>query len=167
VLNSRLRRPLVAAAVALIVVVAAAVTLSTMNGSRGASGTQASAPQCSPHPCTELDGWKVYVSGIDRSAGRLALDVRFRNDTPGGLFEAVSYRHTSPGDFYLETASTGRIKPTTRDGCPAWREDRIERGAGAGPDHLCFDAPGSTGASELWWNPDTGVLGATGSIPLP
>jgi hypothetical protein len=130
-------------------------------------GRRAAGPACSPRPCTELEGWELYVSGITRIPGHLALRVSFRNNTPGSAFEAVSFRHTGPADFVLHYRGLD-LRPTAGDACPAWDERRIERGASAGPDPLCFDVPDpEPGRPELRWSPDTGLFGAAGSVPLP
>ena len=143
---------------------AAAVTLEPRIGPRSADN----GPACSPKPCTAPGGFELYVRGVDftSGSGRVTLDVRFRNNTPGGQFEAVSYRHTSPADFSLTVDGGGKISPTLSAGCPNWLEDRVERGGGAGPDRLCFDVPGGTTKATLYWSPDEGFLSVTGSVPL-
>lgn len=107
------------------------------------------------------------MSNVKLDSGRVTLDVNFRNNTPGGGFEAVSYRHTSTTDFTMSGSDGVKRKPVVDGGCPSWEEARVERGGKAGPDKLCFEAPatGLTGA-HLWWTPDLGVFPVTGSIPL-
>ena len=151
----------------LLVLVFALAALQSMRPKLATGGGAATAPLCSPRPCTELDGFKVYVTDVQRSADRLTLKVSFRNDTGVGVFETVSYRHTGPLDFSLQDPGTGKLRPTTGPGCPAWEEARINRGSSAGPDRLCFDVVGAEVAPLLWWSPDQGLLAASGSVPLP
>lgn len=108
------------------------------------------------------------MGNVQRSPAGLTLEVSFRNRTSGGLFEAVSYRHSNTRDFVLLTSAGARIQPAFGPGCPQWEEARIERGSSAGPDRLCFDVAGdTTKGTELDWSPDTGLFGASGTVPLP
>lgn len=150
----------------LVMVGLAAVALAAMEpGHRKSAGT--AGPVCSPKPCTELGGWELNLRNINLTGSRVSMDVSFKNNTPGGGLEAVSYRHTSPMDFLLRYPSGDTRKPVFDAACPRWDEPRIERGGGAGPDHLCFNAvPSGLIGAELQWTPDEGVFSTTGTVPL-
>jgi hypothetical protein len=125
-------------------------------------------PGCAPQPCTAPGGFELYARDISLGGGRLTMRVSFKNNTPGGGFEAVSYRHTSPADFRLHYLNVD-LAPLLDAACPNWEEARVERGAGAaaGPDPLCFTAPaGDLAGAELRWTPDEGVFPIAGSISL-
>ena len=156
---------MIGASVLLLVLLAAGTFVAMEAGRPRSAGT--AGPVCAPKPCTELGGYELYVRNVNLSGGRLTVDVSFKNNTPGGGLEAVSYRHTSPMDFVLHYRGGDNRKPVFDAGCASWDEPRIERGRGAGPDHLCFRAfaSGLDGA-ELQWTPDVGVFSVTGSVPL-
>jgi hypothetical protein len=160
------RRRLIIGVGGLLLVLLAAGTFAAMEpGRTRTAGTPG--PVCAPRPCTELGGYELYVRNVNLTASHLTMDVSFKNNTPGGGLEAVSFRHTSPMDFVLHYRSGDDRKPVFDAGCPGWEESRIERGRGAGPDRLCFNvlASGLNGA-ELQWTPDIGVFSVTGSVPL-
>jgi hypothetical protein len=126
-------------------------------------------PACSPKPCTAPGGFELYIGGASLDGGRLVMEVSFKNNTPAGGFEAVTYRHTSTADFTLAYPANNNAKPITDAACPGWEEARIERGAPSptGPDRLCFNAPpGGLADAELRWAPDEGVFPVAGSIAL-
>jgi hypothetical protein len=151
----------------LVIVVLAAVAFAAIElGHRKSAGGPAR-PVCSPKPCTELGGWELYLRNINVTGGRVSMDVSFKNNTPGGGLEAVSYRHTSPMDFLLRYPRGDTRKPVFDTACPSWDAPRIERGGGAGPDHLCFNAVASgLSGAELQWTPDEGAFSTTGTVPL-
>jgi hypothetical protein len=123
---------------------------------------------CSPKPCTAPGGFELYVRSVDftSGSGRVTMEVSFKNNTPAGQFEAVTYRHTNPADFSLAIEGGGKIRPTFGAGCPNWSEDRVVRGGAGGPDRLCFDVPPGTTRATLFWSPDEGFFSVTGSVPL-
>ncbi|MGI8608319.1 MAG: hypothetical protein ACR2MY_03680 [Candidatus Dormibacteria bacterium] len=161
-------RPRLAAAGAVLAVVLVAIAaFESLRPGRAVSRGATPSPQCSPHPCTELDGLKLYIQHSSTESGRLILDVTFRNDTGAQFLEAVSYRHTTPADFSLQYRGSGKVAPSTGPGCPAWPEVRIERGSAAGPERLCFLVPADASSQVLWWSPDQGAFSAAGSVPVP
>lgn len=124
-------------------------------------------PGCSPQPCAAPGGFEADFSQIGLGAGRVSVQVRFRNHTQGELLDAVSYRHTSPVDFALRIGDGRTLAPIFAADCPGWEEVRVERGSTVGPEKLCFHNPtnGLRGASMIW-SPDLGLLFRQVSIPL-
>ena len=131
-----------------------------------ASGQASSDPnqRCAPSPCGAPAGFEVDVTNVQETGGHLAITVVFRNHTESQLFEAVSYRHTSPADFLVR--SGGRdLQPMFNPDCPNWPELDVARSATSPPRTLCFDAASSSGA-VLVWNPDLGFISQPVSIAL-
>lgn len=130
------------------------------------SGQTSSDPneRCAPSPCGAPAGFEVDVTGATLQNGRLVVTVVFRNHTKPQLFEAVSYRHTSPADFSL-TAGGRTLRPVFDAGCPDWPDVTVQRGAISGPETICFAVASSTGA-DLVWSPDLGFISEPVSIAL-
>lgn len=99
--------------------------------------------------------------------GLLTMQVSFRNGTKPQSGETTSVRHTSPADFFLIVRDRGpRQRPVFNDQCPDWPELKIERGASAGPEPLCFQAPPAGEHISLVWSPDLGFFFDEVDIPL-
>jgi hypothetical protein len=130
------------------------------------SGNASSDPneRCAPSPCGAPNGFEVDVTAVQAQGDHIALTVVFRNHTQPQLFEAVSYRHTSPADFRLRSGGH-ELSPTFNAQCPDWPELDVNRGATSGPRQLCF-AVTSSDKAVLVWNPDLGVIPKPVSIPL-
>lgn len=128
-------------------------------------GSTDSNERCAPSPCGAPNGFEVDVTNVATDSGQLVLTVTFRNHTTPQLFEAVSYRHTSPADFTLQVHAAQTLKPLFNDRCPDWPELDVPRGATSPPRTLCFAAPAARGAT-LVWDPDLGVIPRPVSIAL-
>jgi hypothetical protein len=130
------------------------------------SGQASSDPneRCAPSPCGAPAGFEVDVIAVQPQADHIALTVVFRNHTKSQLFEAVSYRHTSPADFVLR-AGRVELQPVFNADCPNWPELDVPRGATSAPRTLCFDVSSPSGA-VLVWNPDLGFISEPVSIAL-
>ncbi len=120
--------------------------------------------RCAPSPCGAPAGFEVDVTSVDVKSGYIEVTVTFRNHTQPQLFEAVSYRHTSPADFSLR-ADGQTFSPTFNTDYPNWPELDIKRGATSTFRTLCFAVPSSANA-VLIWNPDLGFIAEPVSIAL-
>jgi len=160
-----LQLALLAAAGALVLGLAGYTALSLQP--RGNPSGQASSDpnqRCAPSPCGAPDGFEVDVTNVRPMDDHLAITVVFRNHTKSQLFEAVSYRHTSPADFLVR--SSGRdVRPMFNAECPSWPELDVARGATSPSRTLCFGTRSSSGA-VLVWNPDLGFISQPVSIAL-
>ena len=167
----KLSRPRLAAIAVLVPVVAivvgiAAYTVVSLQPRGNPSGQSSHDPneRCAPSPCGAPAGFEVDVTAIDAAAGHLVLTVVFRNHTQRQVFEAVSFRHTSPADFTLR-ANGKEIRPEFDASCPNWPELDVQRGSTSDPRQLCFPVSSPAGAS-LVWNPDLGFISEPVSIAL-
>lgn len=120
--------------------------------------------RCAPSPCGAPAGFEVDVTSMRTNPDYIALTLVFRNHTRPQLFEAVSYRHTSPADFTLRTGGQ-TLQPVFNSACPNWPEIKVERGSASSPQALCFAVVSPRGA-VLVWNPDLGFIPEPVSIPL-
>ena len=150
-----------------VVVIGLAVYAGASLERRGNPSGQASSDaneRCTPSPCGAPAGFEVDVTGTQVTSGYLVVTVMFRNHTKPQLFEAVSYRHTSPADFSL-SAGGKTLHPVFNTACTNWPEVKVQRGATAGPEALCFAVASPAGA-DLVWSPDLGFVSEPVSMAL-
>lgn len=152
--------------VALVVLGVAVVAVISLQPRGNPSGQSSQNPneRCAPSPCGAPAGFEVDVTSVETQPNHLVLTVVFRNHTQPQVFEAVSYRHTSPADFTLR-AGGRTLRPTFSPDCPNWPELDVNRGATSGPRQLCFAASSPAGTA-LVWDPDLGVISEPVSIAL-
>lgn len=164
--RTRLLQIAVAAALGVIVLAVGAYAALSLQPHDNASGQSSSDPneRCSPTPCGAPAGFEVDVTSAAVKSDHVVLTVVFRNHTTPQLFEAVSYRHTSPADFSLH-AGGKTYQPVFDSDCPNWPELDVPRGATSPSRTVCF-AVGSTSGATLVWNPDLGVIPHPVSIAL-
>jgi hypothetical protein len=164
--NTRLWLLLLAIPVAAVVTAVAVFAAISLQPRPNPSGQGSTDPneRCVPSPCGAPGGFEVDVTSDDTSGGHMVLTVVFHNHTRTQLFEAVSYRHTSPSDFRLK-AGGQTLNPLFTTGCPSWPEIQVPRGATSSPQTLCFDVASSQG-SVLVWDPDLGFIARPVSIAL-
>jgi hypothetical protein len=161
-LRGRRRSLVIAVAVLGCVLLAVLAALSLRRVGQAVSKT---AMSCSPSPCSAPEGFEVDISGLSVAGDTVMMQVAFKNRTVADPLEAVSYRHTSPADFQLRTATGQQVSPVFNGRCPNWPELKVQRGASAGPKPLCFRGAGFNGA-QLIWSPDLGLLFDDVQIPL-
>jgi hypothetical protein len=164
--RTRLLQIAVAAALGVIVLAVGAYAALSLQPHENASGQSSSDPnqRCAPSPCGAPAGFEVDVTSTDVRSGQVVLTVVFRNHTTPQLFEAVTYRHTSPADFSLRVG--GRVyQPVFSSDCPNWPELDVPRGGTSPARTVCF-AVTSTAGATLVWNPDLGVISHPVSIAL-
>jgi hypothetical protein len=152
--------------VALAVLILAGYTALQLQPHTNPSGQAAADPneRCAPSPCGAPAGFEVDVTQVSVHSDQLVLTFAFRNHTKPQLFEAVSFRHTSPADFKLRVGSR-QLSPIFNDACPNWSELDVNRGSISPPRMLCF-AVGSADQAVLVWNPDLGFISEPVSIAL-
>lgn len=152
--------------VLLVVAASALLAFIALQPRENPSGQQSSNPneRCSPSPCGAPDGFEVDVTNVAVADGHLVLTVTFRNHTTYQMFEAVSYRHTTPADFSLR-AGGQTYRPVFDSTCPDWPELDVPRSASSEPRTLCFPVQSASGAT-LVWEPDLGVIPRPVSIAL-
>lgn len=164
--RSRLTALVVLVPVALIVLGVAAFAVISLQPRGNPSGQSSQNPneRCAPSPCGAPAGFEVDVTSVEVKSNDLVLTVVFRNHTQAQMFEAVSYRHTSPADFTLH-AGGRTLRPVFTSDCPNWPEVDVNRGATSSPRQLCF-AVSSPAGTSLVWDPDLGFISQPVSISL-
>jgi hypothetical protein len=122
---------------------------------RQQSGVATPAPTaaaaCSPVPCANVQGYLVWITGLQAQGGSVALDVSFENSS--------SSTHADPADFTLVDSSGRSFSPIYDSAdCPHWPRTEFSNGARRGPFHLCFKPGTSAAPLKLHWTPDMGLF---------
>jgi hypothetical protein len=164
--RARLLKIAIMAAVGVVVLGVGVYAALSLQPHENASGQSSSDPneRCTPSPCGAPAGFEIDVTSSEVKSDHLVLTVVFHNHTQPQLFEAVSYRHTSPADFTLR-AGGKTYRPVFNSDCPNWPELDVPRGATSPPRTICFAVTSTSGAT-LVWNPDLGVVPQPVSIAL-
>lgn len=164
--RARLLKVALLAAAGVVVLLVGAYAALSLQPRQNASGQSSSDPneRCFPSPCGAPAGFEIDITSIDVESDHLVLTAVFRNHTRPQLFEAVSYRHTSPADFVLR-AGGKTYQPVFNSDCPDWAELDVPRGATSPERTICFGVTAAGGAT-LVWNPDLGVIPRPVSIRL-
>jgi hypothetical protein len=126
---------------------------------------------CPQRPCADPSGFEIRVGPVTSTEGLLKLGVTFTNHHVKDPLDVVSYVHTSPADFRLETPAGDALRPSFSGDCVDWAEVHVERGASSALLPLCFrvaamSAGAGTRGYSLLWDPDLGLLARGVRIPL-
>ncbi|HET9782155.1 MAG TPA: hypothetical protein VFR33_10280 [Candidatus Dormibacteraeota bacterium] len=164
--RTRLFQLAVVAAIGVVVLVVGVYAALSLQPHQNASGQNSSDPneRCKPSPCGAPAGFEIDITSMEVKSDYLVLTAVFRNHTTPQLFEAVSYRHTSPADFTLRQGGKS-YQPVFNSDCPNWPELDVPRGGSSPPRTVCFAVTSASGAT-LVWNPDLGVIDHPVSIAL-
>ena len=107
---------------------------------------------CSPGPCTNLNGYTLWVSNVHLVNDVVHMTVKFQNYS--------SSTHASPDDLQLIDASRRASTPLSGgSGCNTWtRHQFTKAGATFGPVDICFQVTNATPPFILRWSPDEGAF---------
>jgi hypothetical protein len=158
-----IQRLLTVGAIAIGLIVAAVVGVTAyqaLHTPLQASGGQALTPEnCSPGPCTDVQGFTLWVSDVNVTGDVLSMQVKFRNSSPS--------THASPEDLQLIDASrhvSGLV--TDAPNCSSWTRHEFSGGATFGPINICFRVSNLTRPFILRWSPDLGLFCCETNIKL-
>jgi hypothetical protein len=102
---------------------------------------------CSPGPCTNLNGYTIWVSNVHVDKDIVHLTVKFQNSSTS--------THASPEDVTLIDAERRQSAPVTDvPGCKSFTTHNFANGAIYGPLDLCFRVTNTTPPFILHWSPD-------------
>lgn len=106
---------------------------------------------CSPGPCTDVQGFTLWLSDVTVNGDLVSMQVKFRNSSPA--------THASPEDLQLIDANrhvSGLVTDAT--GCNSWSRHEFSHGAIFGPISVCFRVSNPTRPFILRWSPDLGLF---------
>ncbi|HEY1421183.1 MAG TPA: hypothetical protein VGG90_10815 [Candidatus Dormibacteraeota bacterium] len=158
------RRILTAAGIVAGLIVAgtvAFVAYTALNAPLGISfGQSAVSPEnCSPGPCADVQGYRLWVSNVRVESDLVRMTVKFQNSS--------SSTHASPEDLQLIDASrstSGVV--TSAAGCNTWPRHEFANGATFGPIDVCFHVSNPTPPFTMRWTPDLGLFCCDTSIKI-
>jgi hypothetical protein len=114
---------------------------------------------CSPGPCANVQGYKIWVSNVRLDNDVVRMTVKFQNSSAA--------THASPEDLQLIDAgrrSSNLITDTS--GCNTWKRHDFSGGQTFGPIDVCFRVSNTTPPFILHWSPDLGAFCCQKDITL-
>ena len=103
---------------------------------------------CSPGPCTTLNGYTIWVSNVRVQNDIVHLTVKFQNSSAA--------THASPEDLTLIDAGRRSSIISDSAGCKSFARHEFNDGAFFGPVDLCFRVSSTNPPFILHWTPDLG-----------
>jgi hypothetical protein len=106
---------------------------------------------CAPTPCSDVQGFKLWVSNVTVEGNLVRMQVTFKNSS--------NATHASPEDLSLidRSHSTSRIV-TDGSNCNTWTRHEFNNGAMFGPIEICFHVTNTAPPFTLHWTPDLGFI---------
>ena len=149
------RRLLLSLGVVVALVVAAVVGGAAYTALKAPLQTKSNsnlAPEnCSPGPCSDLQGYTIWISNIHVDNDVVYLTVKFQNSS--------SSTHAAPEDLALIDSERRQSAPATDvPGCKSFDRHEFGNGQIFGPVDLCFKVTNSTPPFILVWSPDMGTF---------
>jgi len=106
---------------------------------------------CSPGPCTNLQGYTIWISKIYIDKDIVHLTVKFQNSSTS--------THAAPEDLVLIDSERRQSAPVADvPGCKSFTRHDFNKGAIYGPLDLCFRMVNTTPPFILHWSPDVGAF---------
>ena len=106
---------------------------------------------CKPGPCTNLQGYTIWISAIHIDKDIVHVTVKFQNSSTS--------THAAPEDLVLIDSERRQSAPLTDvPGCKSFTRHDFNQGAIYGPLDLCFRVTNSTPPFILHWSPDVGAF---------
>lgn len=106
---------------------------------------------CAPGPCTNLNGYTIWISKVRVTNDIVHMTVKFQNSS-------VS-THAAPEDLNLvDSGRHSGIPIGGIAGCKTFARHEFDNGATFGPVDICFRVANSTPPFVLHWTPDMGTF---------
>ena len=136
----------------MVAVVIAGAAYTALKAPLSLSSTTPLAPEnCSPGPCTDLDGYTIWVSNITVTSDVVHMTVKFKNSSTS--------THAAPSDLTLIDAERRQGSVITDSpGCKSFPRTDFNHGATLGPLDVCFRVTDTTPPFILDWSPDIGAF---------
>jgi hypothetical protein len=106
---------------------------------------------CSPGPCTTLNGYTIWISNVSVHDDIVRLTVKFQNSSAS--------THAAPEDLTLiDQGRRSSIPIADATGCKSFTRHDFNRGEIYGPLDLCFRVSNASPPFILRWTPDLGAF---------
>ena len=114
---------------------------------------------CSPGPCTTLNGYTLWISNVRVQNDIVRMTVKFQNSSAA--------THASPEDLTLiDAGRRSSIPIADAPNCKSFARHVFNQGAVFGPVDLCFRVSNSNPPFILHWTPDLGAFCCEKDITL-
>jgi hypothetical protein len=115
--------------------------------------------ECTPAPCANLQGYTLWVTGLNAQSDLVTMQITFRNSSDS--------THAAPADLELIDSQAHVSRPAfDAPGCTPWSRHEFNHGATYGPITVCFRASGTSPPLVLRWSPDFGFTCCQTDIKL-
>ncbi|SRR5260370_30627600 len=112
---------------------------------------QLSPENCKPGPCTNLNGFTIWISNVHVDNDIVHMTVKFKNSSGA--------THAAPEDLILIDSERRQGGPVTdAPSCKSFARHDFDNGALYGPFDLCFRVVNTTPPFILHWSPDEGAF---------
>jgi hypothetical protein len=106
---------------------------------------------CSPGPCTDIQGYTIWISKVSVNNDIVHMTVKFKNSSPS--------THAAPEDLTLiDSERRQGTLIVDSPGCKTFARTDFNHGATFGPVDLCFRVSDPTPPFILDWTPDIGAF---------
>ena len=115
------------------------------------SQTPLTPENCSPGPCTDIQGYTIWISNVHVDNDIVHMTVKFKNSSPA--------THAGPEDLTLIDSERRQGQPIgDSPGCKVFPRTDFNHGATFGPVDVCFRVVNTTPPFLLQWSPDLGAF---------
>jgi hypothetical protein len=162
-IRGMIRRLVTFGAVALGLFVAAVIGFTayqSLHAPVPASSENLTPENCSPGPCTDVQGFTLWLSDITVDGDLVTMNVKFQNSSVA--------THASPEDLQLiDSARHASGLVTDAPGCNTWVRHEFNNGATFGPIAVCFRVSNPARPFTMRWSPDLGLFCCEKDIRIP
>ena len=145
------RRLLITLGVVVALVVAAVIAGAAYTALKAPLSVSSQTPltpeNCSPGPCTDIQGYTIWISNVHVDNDIVHVTVKFKN--------ASTATHAAPEDLTLIDSERKQGQPIgDSPGCKVFARTDFSNGATFGPVDVCFRVVNTTPPFILHWSPD-------------
>jgi hypothetical protein len=149
------RRLLITLGVVVALIVAAVIAGAVYTALKAPLSVSSQTPltpeNCAPGPCTDVQGYTMWVSNVHIDNDIVHMTVKFKNSSTS--------THAAPEDLTLIDAERRQGQPIgDSPGCKVFARTNFNNGATFGPVDVCFRVVNTTPPWILHWSPDVGAF---------
>jgi hypothetical protein len=149
------RRLLITLGVVVALIVAAVIAGTAYTALKAplslSSQTPLTPENCAPGPCTDVQGYTIWVSSVHLDNDIVHMTVKFKNSSTA--------THAAPEDLTLIDSERRQGQPIgDSPGCKIFARTDFSNGATFGPVNVCFRVVNTSPPWILHWSPDVGAF---------
>ena len=149
------RRLLITLGVVVALIVAAVIAGAAYTALKAPLSVSSQTPltpeNCSPGPCTDVEGFTLWISNVHLDNDIVHMTVKFKNSSTA--------THAAPEDLTLIDSERRQGQPIgDSPGCKVFARTNFRNGAVFGPVDVCFRVVNTSPPWILHWSPDVGAF---------